>query len=285
MVLVCGCFLLLPAGAEGREQGVTVLDSMNRRVVLPKPARRIVALAPHIVENLFAAGAGHLIVGTVDYANYPEEAKKIPSLGPIGAFSLEKLVTLKPDLVILWYSAKGQVYLDQITALNIPVYVDEPQKLHDIPRAIRQFGILTQQLPASQKTAQQFELTLQHLKKKYHRTDRKTVFYQVWNQPLQTINDQHAISAVIQLCGGRNIFGPLKPLAPVVSLESLLSANPDVILASGMDEQRPEWLDAWKQYPQLKAVKNNRLFFIPPDLLQRQTPRILQGAQQLCSLL
>jgi iron complex transport system substrate-binding protein len=104
----------------------------------------------------------------------------------------------------------------------------------------------------------------------------------VWNQPLQTLNGSHLISDVISLCGARNVFADAASLAPKISVEAVIARNPDAIVASGMDEARPEWLDEWLAYPQLRAVANNALFFVPPDYIQRPTARVLLGATSLC---
>ena len=111
------------------------------------------------------------------------------------------------------------------------------------------------------------------------------VFYQIWDKPLMTINNEHLITRVMELCGGRNVFGDLPTLTPHLDVEGVLVANPQAIVASGMGEARPDWLDHWRRWPDLTAVKNGHLFFVPPDFLQRPTPRILDGAQQMCEAL
>jgi iron complex transport system substrate-binding protein len=112
-----------------------------------------------------------------------------------------------------------------------------------------------------------------------------TVFYQIWDRPLMTVNDHHLISDAIRLCGGRNVFGGLAQLAPTIGVEGVLAADPEVIVASGMGESRPDWLDQWKRWPRLAATAAGNLYFIPPELIQRHTPRILDGATRLCGFL
>jgi len=111
------------------------------------------------------------------------------------------------------------------------------------------------------------------------------VFYEIWNRPLQTVNDAHLISDVIRLCGGRNVFGKLRALAPKVNEEDVVRADPEAIIASGMSDTRPEWLDDWKRWPRLTAVARGNLYVVPPDLLQGATPRVLDGAERLCAAL
>ncbi len=262
---------------------ITVIDYLDRRVELEKPAQRVVALAPHIVENVYAAGAGDTLVGAVDYCDYPPAARDIPRVGAISAYSLEAIVALKPDLVLVWSSGHGAKVLPRLIALGLPVYASDPGTLEDIPRSIRDFGTLTGNSAVAEQSAVRFETQLAQLKTRHEGQQPVSVLYQVWNQPLQTLNDAHLISDVIRLCGGRNIFGDAPTLAPRVSLEAVLTRNPDVIVASGMGEARPEWLDDWKKWPSLTAVKNNHLYFVPPDIIQRHTPRILQGAEMLCA--
>lgn len=277
--------LVLSALAAVSHAQVTVTDYLGRTITLEKPAQRIVALAPHIVENIYSAGAGHLLVGAVDYCDYPAEAKKIPRVGAISAYSLEAIVALKPDLVVVWNSVQGGKVLPKLLDLGLSVYASDPKTLDDIPRSIRDYGILTGNSAYADKTAAEFTARHHHLKGKFSHQKTLNVFYQVWNQPLQTLNDQHIISDLIRLCGGANIFGDAATIAPLIGLESVLTRNPEVIIASGMGEEKPEWLDDWKQYPSLKAVKNGNLYFVPPDLIQRHTVRILEGAERVCDAL
>lgn len=278
----CTLWLLLSATTVA---GIEVVDSAGRTVVMDSPARRIVALAPHIVENLFSAGAGEKIVGTVDYANFPASAMDIPRVGSAYAWSLETVVAAAPDLVVLWGSGNGMAALPQLERLGLTVYVSEPRKLADISESIRDFGLLAGTSAIADLNAERLEATLGDLREGYGGARILSVFYQIWNSPLQTINGEHMISAVMSVCGGRNVFFDTYQLAPQVSLESVLERDPDAIVASGMDESRPEWLDTWRQYPQLTAVRRGALFHIHPDLIQRPTMRIAEGAEQLCAQL
>jgi iron complex transport system substrate-binding protein len=281
-VLVAGLLLLYSTVSTA---GPSVVDSAGRTVTLQQPATRIVGLAPHIVENIFSAGAGEKLVGVVSYSDYPEQAKSIPQVGSAYAWSLESLVALSPDLVVLWGSGNGMASLAQLERLGIPVYVSEPRKLADIGESIRDIGELAGTSIIARQQAAQFEATISALDAQYGTAEPPGVFYQIWNNPLQTVNGEHMISHVIQLCGGRNVFGAETQLAPRIGLESVLQADPQVIVASGMDVSRPEWLDDWKQYPSLRAVQNNALLHVHPDLIQRPTTRIALGARDLCEKL
>lgn len=278
-------FTLVSAVSAVCHGQISVTDYLGRTVTLEKPAQRIVALAPHIVENLYSAGAGDRLVGAVEYCDYPEEAKKIPRIGAISAYSLEAIVALKPDLVVVWHSGFGGKSLPKFLELGLTVYASDPTSLEDIPRSIRDYGILTGQQATADKAADNFTTRLQQLRETYRDQQALSVMYQVWHQPLQTLNNQHIISDLIQLCGGTNTFGDAPTIAPKISIESVITHNPDVIIASGMGEERPEWLDHWNKYPGLTAVKNQNLYSVPPDIIQRHTLRILQGVERVCEVL
>ena len=273
------CFFSLSSWVSAE---ITVVDSLNRLVTLKQPARRIVALAPHIVENIFAAGAGNYIVGAVDYCDYPEQAKAIPRVGAISTFSAEAIVALKPDLVVLWHSDHGADILHKLDSLGIKTYASDPRRLSDVSQSIRNYGILTAKSHLAEQAAALFDKRLSDLTARYAKKQQVSVLYQVWSDPLQTLNGKHIISDVIQLCAGSNVFADAIPLAPKISVEAVIERDPDVIIASGMGEQRPDWLDAWRRYDLLKSVKKDNLFFIPPDIIQRHTPRLLDGAQLMC---
>ncbi len=280
MIVRLVTIFLLVAGPVRAE--LEAEDSLGRKVSLEAPARRIVALAPHIVENTFSAGAGRHLVGVVSYSDYPPEARDIRRVGDYQAWSLESIVALRPDLVLMWSSGNGVGGFDSLERLGIPVFVSEPRELEDIPGMIRAIGRLAGTEQVSEPEAQRIEQRLAQLRATYADKRDLSVFYQVWNEPLQTVNGEHMISRVIETCGGHNVVADTASLAPTVSLESVLRRDPDVIVASGMDAARPEWLDMWDGYPYLKAVRNDALLFVHPDHIQRPTARILLGAERLC---
>jgi iron complex transport system substrate-binding protein len=270
-------------GASQAEAVVT--DDAGSTVALARPASRIVSLAPHVTELLFAAGAGDKVVAAVEFSNYPDAARRLPRIGSSAAFDLERIAALRPDLAIAWGSGNPPGQLAQLRRLGIPVFVSEPRRLEDIPASLRQIGRLAGASSSAEQAAQAFERRQAELAAAQAGKRPVTVFYEIWNQPLMTIGGGHLISAVMSLCGGRNVFASLGQPAAAVEREAVLAANPEAIVASGMDAARPEWLDEWRRWPQLQAVKQGNLFFVPPDLLQRHTPRILDGATQLCAAL
>tara|TARA_Y100001934_G_scaffold185214_1_gene218746 strand:+ start:373 stop:1254 length:882 start_codon:yes stop_codon:yes gene_type:complete len=277
--------LVLVSVPGGSQAAIEITDDAENRIVLQQPANRIVSLAPHVTELLFAAGSGDAVVATVDYSDFPTAALDIPRVGNSQTISYETVVGLEPDLVIAWQSGNGSSVIARLKGLGLTTYTNEPRQLVDIPRSLRHFGVITGRRSSGERAARAFERRYGTLRDKYSKQKPVTVFYQVWDSPLTTLNGEHLVSDAIRLCGGRNIFTDAIPLAPRVSLEAVIEANPHVIIASGMGEARPDWLDRWARWPQVRAVQDRRLFFIPPELLQRHTPRLLDGARQLCDFL
>lgn len=276
--LVAAVLVCLPARAE-----IVVTDASGVSIRLAAPARRIVSLSPHITELLFAVGAGDRIVGNVDYGNYPPAARALPKVGDYANFDLEGIVALKPDLVMGWQSGNPPAAVSRLRAMGLQVHLSEPGRIEDIAGEMERIGRLAGTEATANAAATAFRERHAKLAARYSQRPPVTVFYQIWKQPLMTINSKQIISDAIRLCGGRNVFAQLQGLAPTVSVEAVIAANPEVIVASGMGESRPEWLDDWRRWSTLTAVARDNLYFVPPDLIQRHTPRILDGVEKLCA--
>jgi iron complex transport system substrate-binding protein len=272
--------LFLGAGLARAE--VQVTDDTGAVLRLPAPAKRIVSLAPHVTETLFAAGAGDRIVGAVEYSDYPEAAKKIPRVGGYSRLDLEAIAALKPDLVIAWESGNAAANVAKLKGLGLKVYVTQPNHIEDIAKDLERYGKLAGTEAAANAEASRFRNRYNSLATRYSQRPEISVFYQIWKQPLMTVNGKQIISDALHLCGGRNVFANLPTLAPTVTVEGVIAANPEVIVASGMGDSRPEWLDDWRRWSSMTAIKQDNLYFVPPELIQRHTPRILDGAEKLC---
>lgn len=264
---------------------IEVVDAGGSRIGLDKPARRIVSLAPHVTEILFAAGAGARLVGAVNYSDYPPAALQVPRVGNYDNLDIERIVAARPDLVVAWRSGNTAAQIMRLKELGLAVYLSEPRDIEAVPRDIERLGELAGTLPTAKPAAA--SLRARHARLRKDRAGRPVVnvFYQIWNQPLMTVNGAHLISQVIRLCGGRNVFSDLPALASVIDVEAVLKADPEAIVAGGMGENDPAWLEGWRRYPSLSAVSRGNLFFIPPSLLQRNGPRILDGAERMCQAL
>ena len=274
LLLVVACRL---ASAE-----VSAVDDSGATLRLAQPAKRIVTLAPHLAEAVFAAGAGDRLVGVVEFSDFPEAVKKLPKVGGYSRLDLEAIAALKPDLIIGWASGNAPAHIDKLRALSFPVYISQPNQIGDVADEIERLGRLAGSESVSRAAAARFRDRLADLEKRYAMRPTVRTFYQIWKEPLMTIGGKQIISDVVRLCGGENVFAKLETMAPTVTVEAVIAANPEAIVASGMNASRPEWLDDWKRWPAIAAVARNNLFFVPPELIQRHTPRLLDGAELLC---
>lgn len=268
----------LPAGAA-----VSARDGTNRVVSLNAPARRIISLAPHTTELLFAAGAGPYVVGVTEYSDYPPEAKRIALVGSGISLDLERILRLKPDLIVGWNNGNAIAQLAKLEALGIPVFRSEPHDFMAIADSLEQLAHLAGTDAIGHAAAESFRARLQSLREKYRDRPVLRVFYQVWNAPLMTLNDSAIASMALRLCGAENIFGQLPPVAPTVSVEAVLQADPDAILAGS--EAKEDAFAVWRRFPALKAVAHGRLLLIDGETLNRSSPRILDGTERLCKQL
>ena len=282
--LLALCVLLLLVGStQASPAGVMVTDDAGRRVTLEQPARRIVSLAPFITELLFAAGAGAAVVGVSEFSDYPEAARDIRQIGGGGGLDLEAIVALRPDLVIAWKSGNPTGQVERLQALGLSVYLSEPRQLGDVSQTLRRFGVLAGTGGVAEAGADAFEQQHKQLQLKYAGQQPVSVFYQIWARPLMTLNGEHLVSDVVRLCGGRNVFDALPSLAPQVGIEAVLAADPDVIIVAADDDS--PMLSGWRQWPSMSAVAHGHIYAIGRDRLVRHTPRILEGAEQLCAIL
>ena len=261
---------------------VSTVDDAGNTISLSSPAIRIISLAPHITELMYSIHAGDRLVATVEYSDYPPAAKQVRRVGGHNAIDLESILALQPDLIIAWRSGNNPVQIEKLQALGIPVFINEPRHIEDIPDTARRLAVLAGKNRQAKLFIDEFEQQHAILKQRFANRRPVKLFYEIWHQPLMTINGEHLISDVIRLCGAVNVFSEVPVLVPTVSLESVLQARPDIIVTGGMSEAWGDWLTAWQRWPHLPAVENEQLYFINPDLMQRHGPRILQGAGQLC---
>ncbi|MCP9758822.1 cobalamin-binding protein [Aquitalea sp. S1-19] len=279
ILLLLAGLLALPAHAA-----ISVTDDAGHTVTLARPAQRVISLAPHATELIYAAGGGARMVGAVSYSDYPPAALKLPRIGDNRQLDLERIIALKPDLLVVWLHGNAERQLAQLKKLGIPLFYSEPKKLADLPGSITRLGSLLGSEAAAKSAAQTYQQKLEMLTRRYSGKKPVRVFYQVWHKPLYTLNDSHIASDAIRLCGGVNVFGQLPITAPTVNAEAVLAANPDVIIA-GSDDRRSTELDMWKRYPTLNAARRQQLYTVDSSLLSRSGPRIIDGAAQLCARL
>ena len=261
---------------------ISVVDDAGKTVTIQNPAKRILSLAPHLTELLFAAGAGDAIVGTVEYSDYPVAAKRIPRVGSHNSLDLERIVAMKPDLIVVWLHGNAQKQLDKLLSLGIPAYYNQPNKLEDVPRSIETLGVLTGTEATAKTAAADFRNRLAALRTRYASRPPVTLFYQVWSKPLTTLSGKHLVTDVIALCGGKSLFAELEPLAPTVAQEAVIEADPEAIISTTVLR---DGLELWQKWPRMRAVKNGHLFAMDGNLINRHGPRITEGAEKLCDIL
>ncbi len=264
---------------------ILVTDDAGSRLVFEQPAQRIVSLAPHITELLFAAGAGEAVVGVSEYSDYPAAAAGLPRISGGNGLDLEAIVGLQPDLVIAWQSGNPPHQVKRLQQLGLQVFVSEPRRLEDVVTSLERFGRLAGSPAEAHEQVQAFRQRHSALARRYAQRATVSVFYSIWQGPLMTVNGEHLISDIIRLCGGRNVFATLPGLAPQISLEAVLVADPQVIIAGGGEEELSSLFEMWERWPELTAVQNSNLFTIPRDVMVRHSPRVLDGAEHLCRLL
>jgi iron complex transport system substrate-binding protein len=267
------------------QAAITVLDDDGKPVTLPNPAQRIVAMAPHVTELLFAAGGGAKIVGAVSYSDYPEAAKRIPNIGSNRQIDMERVIAMKPDLIVVWMHGSSERQVDELRALGIPMFYSEPRKLDDIAASLQKMGKLMGTEAVAEPAAAALRKELGALRAKYASRPPVRMFYQVWDKPLYTLNGAHIVSDAIRACNGVNIFAPLKVTAPIVSVEAVLQEDPEAIFSTGEGSRNDGGVDLWKPFTNMTAVKRNNLFRIDGNLLNRAGPRMVAGTAALCEKL
>jgi iron complex transport system substrate-binding protein len=263
--------------AVAKANAVSALDSDGRRVSLAAPAERIISLAPHVTEQLFAAGAGAKLVAASEYSDYPEEAKRLPRVASSGTVNLEMVLALKPDLVVAWRLEATAAALVRLEALGVPVFYSEPRRLAQIPDMIEALGELAGTGAAARPLAGSLRKELARLDAAYRGRRPVSVFYQISERPLMTLGGGQFVSDAIALCGGRNIFADSALMAPVVNVESVLAADPEALVTTN-----DGWLAYWRRFPGLRAVQRGNLFTVPVNEMHRHGPRAIRATAVLC---
>ncbi len=266
---------------------VCATDDNGVELCLPGPAQRIVTLSPGATELAFAAGAGEQVIAVVDYSDYPPEAEMLPNVGSHTRIDLEALVALKPDLVVTWVSGNPVEQVTMLNQLGMATFAIEPRTFEGVSSVLERLASLAGTESEGYAEAARFRQGIAALAKQYRGREPVRVFYQVWDQPLMTINDEHLIGKVISLCGGQNIFGEMARLVPRIGAEDVLAGDPEAILSGGTDEDGNSYtsLERWREFGAMAAVAADNLFIIPASPISRPTPRLLEGARTICEKL
>ena len=263
-----------------------VPDDLGRVVEIGRPPLRIVSLTPGATEMLFAAGAGAQLIATVQYSSEPPAARAVPRIGDVAAIDMERLVALRPDVVIAWPAGGNPAQRAKIGALGIPLYQQQVARLADLPGSLRRLGALTGTQAVAEQAAAALEARLGALEHTYSGAaaegHRPTVLLQVWNRPIYTIGGRHLMSDALALCGARNVFADLPEPGPLVDTEAVIARNPDIILAAAPPGEGAAWVADWQRFPALAAVRQHRVVAFENQALSRLGPSVLDATEDLC---
>ena len=279
IILLCSLATTAVADAE-----IELSQATGETLTLPEPARRIITLAPNLAELIFAAGAGEQLKAVVEYSNFPAEVAKLPRVGDAFRIDLERIIQLDPDLVIAWHSGNPQTALQKLQQLGITVWQLEITRPEQIADAVESMSRAAGTESTGVARARQLREQLAGLQRKNANKTPLNYFYQIAARPLYTINDQHIISRSLAVCAGHNVFSELAALAPQISRESVIIANPQVMIAPETPGDPPALL-TWQDWPQLQAVKNGHMLYLPADEISQATPRLLDSIELACKLL
>lgn len=277
--------LLFAGAAQAIAGQIVVTDDSGQAMRLAAPARRVISLAPDLAELVFAAGAGERLIAVAEHSDYPEAVRTLPRIGNAHGFDFERIVALQPDLVLGWAGGNAPQHLARLKALGLRVYLSDIRRPEDIASTLERLGTLTGQAATGFSAAQRLRERLREIEQRFAGKRPLAVFYQVWGQPLYTLGGPHLVSAALKLCAAENAFGDLAALAAVIEPESVLQRDPEVIVAAAEGARRPAWLDRWKRWPGLRAVRREALLVVDADLLNRHSPRFVEGTARLCAAL
>ena len=280
---LCTAAVTAAVSPSSASAAISVRDDDGNVITLQKPAQRIIAMAPHVTELLYAAGGGDKIVGAVTFSDFPEAAKKLPRIGTNRQIDMERVIAMKPDLIVAWMHGSSERQIETLRQLGIPIFHSEPVKLDGIADSLLRLGQLMGTESVAQPAAADIRKQFAALAKQYSNRPPVRMFYQVWDKPLYTLNGASIVSDAMRLCGGVNIFADLKTTAPVVSMEAVLQADPEAIF--GTAEKDYGGVALWKPYTTMKAVRTDNLFTLDGELLNRAGPRMVEGTRAMCELL
>ena len=264
----------------------SVSDDLGRTVAVVRPPLRIVSLTPGATEMLFAAGAGAQLIATVQYSSEPAAARAVPRIGDVAAIDLERLVALRPQVVIAWPAGGNPAQRAKIAALGIPLYQQQVARLSDLPGSLRRLGVLAGTAAVAESAATALEARLAALERTYGAATavgpRPTVLLQVWNRPIYTVGGRHLMSDALELCGARNLFADLTEPGPIVDTEAVIARNPDIILAAAPRGVGAAGVADWQRFPSLAAVRHHRVVAFENQALSRLGPSVLDATEELC---
>jgi iron complex transport system substrate-binding protein len=285
LVLLSYCFFLTITIAP--VSAGLLVDQTGEKIDLPDDPRRVLALAPSLTEMIFSLQAEDRLVGATRYSNFPEAAKKLPRVGSYVQLDLEKIVAIKPDLCIAIKDGNPRRTADAIKALGIPVFAIDPRSIEQIMDAFLLLGEILGASKRAEELVADMEHRLSLVKEKVAASKiRPGVFFQIAEVPIVSVGKDSYIDRLITLAGGTNLAGNMTEY-PRFSWENIMLLQPEVVLISSMaGGKSPELLKAsWLRWPEIPAVRNNRLYVVNADLFNRPTARLISGLEILAEIL
>lgn len=263
---------------------VTVTDDFGDQVTVSYPPQRIVSLAPGPTAMLRAAGAGNRLVATIEYSNPSASDSKLPKIGSVDAIDIERLIALRPDVVVVWPDGNNPAQIATIERLGLPVYRQEAVTLDGMGASLRRLGRLAGTSRVADRAASALEARLGSLRKEYAKPGQApTALLEVWNRPLYTVGGRELMSDALKVCGLRNVFADLPQRAPAIGIEAVLARNPDIIIAAAPPGEGASWLAKWQRFPSLQAVRTGRLMAFGDQRLSGLGPGIIDATADMCS--
>lgn len=277
--------LAAPAAAPaGATKEVVLSQADGATLLLRSPAESLVTLSPHLTELVYEAGAGDLLAATVEYSDHPPQARALPRVGDAFRIDVERIHALQPDLVLAWQSGNSGSAIAHLEQLGLAVWATEIREPGGIADVLEAIGRATGREEAADEAARRLRERIDALAARYRGRTPVRYFYQVAAQPLYTINGEHLISRSLELCRGENIFAGLAGLAPQVSLESVLLADPRALIAPQIGDAADP-LAQWRAWPRLTAVAEGKLLLLPADEVSRAVPRMFDAVELACEML
>ena len=275
--------VLLLAGLPAVAADIDVVDDTGTHIRLSHPIQRIVSLAPGATEMLFAAGAGAKLVATVAYSDAPPAARQVPRIGDSSAIDMERLLALKPDVIVFWPGGNNPAQIAQLQRLGFTLYGQQVNRLADLGASLRRLGLMAGTARAAQQRADGIEQQLSRLRERYAKRPALTALLETWNQPLYTVGGRQLMSDALSVCGAINVFGDLAQLSPAVQTEAVITRDPQLIIAAAPPGAGAQWLEAWRKFPSLQAVRTGNLLDFKDQALSRLGPSVLAATANLCA--
>jgi len=265
----------------------TYKDALGRKVTLAGAPARIIPLAPSITEILYYLGLGDRVLGVTEYSNYPPEAALKPSIGSYVNPNIEKIISLSPDLVIGTKDGNLPASVSLLEEAKIPVYVINPRNVKDVISTIRDIGSLCGVSDRAGQLADVLQKRLDLIETLVSKGQKPNVFLQINVSPIMTVNGTTFQNDLIRLAGGINISAGEPITYPRISIEEVIRKRPDIIIitAMGNEGEFEKAKEDWMKWPSIPAVKNNRVFLVNPDLIDRPSQRMIDGLEALARLI